>query len=152
MKRRQTIPEQWLIVDRAFDRELWKTLRILPRGSGVLILIVLSAREWRRLRRLAMQRDLTLVTEGLGLAARVHNSRELTTAMLQRSALILLSPIYRTRSHPDWQPLERMRAATLARLGGRRLIALGGMKAKRFERIAPLGFVGWAGISAWSRA
>jgi thiamine-phosphate pyrophosphorylase len=45
-----------------------------------------------------------------------------------------------------------MRAASLARLGGRKLYALGGMNAKRFDRIAPLGFVGWAGISAWSRA
>lgn len=152
MKRRQTIPEQWLIVDRTFDRDLWNRVRMLPRGSGVLILGRADAREWRRLRRLAGLRSLTLATERAGTAARVHNSRELTAAMLRRTGLILLSPIYRTRSHPEWQPLPRMRAASLARLGGRRLLALGGMNPSRFVRIAPLGFVGWAGISAWSRA
>lgn len=152
MKRRQTIPEQWLIADGAFDRALWNRLRALPRGSGVLILSPLDAKEWRQLRRLARQRSLSLVREVDGEAARVHNSRELTAAMLQRTGLVLLSPIHRTRSHPDWQPLPRMRAATLARLARRRAIALGGMDANRYEKIAPVGFIGWAGISAWSRA
>jgi thiamine-phosphate pyrophosphorylase len=152
VKCRQTIPEQWLIADGAFDRELWNKLRDLPRGSGVLVLGRPNPREWRRLRRLARQRSLTLATEGRGTAARVHNSPELTRAMLRRTEFILISPIHRTRSHPGWRPVPRMRAATLARLAHRRAIALGGMDAKRFERNAPLGFIGWAGISAWSRA
>jgi thiamine-phosphate pyrophosphorylase len=42
-----------------------------------------------------------------------------------------------------------MRAAALARLAGRRLIALGGMDARKFARIENLGFRGWAGISAF---
>jgi hypothetical protein len=42
-----------------------------------------------------------------------------------------------------------MRAAAMARLAGRRLIALGGMTEKRYLRIRPLGFQGWAGISAF---
>jgi hypothetical protein len=28
---------------------------------------------------------------------------------------------------------------------------LGGMDERRFERVRPLGFVGWAGITAWKR-
>jgi hypothetical protein len=42
-----------------------------------------------------------------------------------------------------------MRAAALARLGKRRLLALGGMDARKFARIKGLGFQGWAGISAF---
>jgi hypothetical protein len=42
-----------------------------------------------------------------------------------------------------------MRAAAFARLAQRRLIALGGMDAQRYAKIAPLGFIGWAGISAF---
>jgi thiamine-phosphate pyrophosphorylase len=63
--------------------------------------------------------------------------------------MILLSPIYETRSHTDWKPLPRMQASALARLADRRLIALGGMNARRYARVAPLGFIGWAGISAF---
>jgi thiamine-phosphate pyrophosphorylase len=69
--------------------------------------------------------------------------------LFARVPLILLSPIHSTRSHPDWRPIPRMRAAAYARLAGRRLIALGGMDERRFERIERLGFVGWAGIDAW---
>jgi thiamine-phosphate pyrophosphorylase len=42
-----------------------------------------------------------------------------------------------------------MRAAALARLAGRKLVALGGMDERRFRRVERLGFVGWAGISAF---
>jgi thiamine-phosphate pyrophosphorylase len=42
-----------------------------------------------------------------------------------------------------------MRAAALARLARRRLVALGGMDARRYAKIARLGFSGWAGIDAY---
>jgi len=42
-----------------------------------------------------------------------------------------------------------MRSAALAALADRRLIALGGMNQKRYSKVAPLGFIGWAGISAF---
>jgi thiamine-phosphate pyrophosphorylase len=148
MTRRQTMPEQWLIIDQTSDRPMWSSLRRLPCGGGVLLLEELDSREDRRLRRLARVRSLMVVTEAPRTAARVHNMHELRKA-LRRSPLVLLSPIYPTSSHPDWQPLPRMRAATLARHTGRNAIALGGMNRKRYARIAPLGFNGWAGISAF---
>ena len=147
MQRRQSVPKQWLIVNEEPDRELWGALRRLPRASGVLVLVDLGAADRRRLRVLARRRELTVAHAGQ--ADRVHNLRELTRAMLRRSQLILLSPIYPTRSHPEWQPLPRMRAAALARLGGRKLIALGGMDARKYARVRRLGFQGWAGISAF---
>jgi thiamine-phosphate pyrophosphorylase len=147
MARRQYEPEQWLIVAGSADSEMWSALRRLPRRSGVLVLHSLSAGERRRLRNLARARGLILASERA--AARVHNFRELRSALLRRPSMVLLSPMHPTRSHPDWQPLRRMRAATLARLAGRRAIALGGMNRQRYAKIAPLGFIGWAGISAF---
>jgi thiamine-phosphate pyrophosphorylase len=148
MTRRQSLPEQWLIIDARPSDGLWAAIRRLPRGSGVLVLRKLSTEQQRRLRYLAGQRKLVIAAEGR-TAARVHNARELRLALLKRTPLILLSPIYPTRSHPDWKPLPRMRATALARLGKRKLFALGGMDARRFARVRQLGFRGWAGVSAF---
>jgi thiamine-phosphate pyrophosphorylase len=146
MRRRQTIPRQWLVVA---EPSAAACAGRVPRGSGVLLLVPLSAKQMLRLRMEARRRGLTVVVEGSGRAERVHNPRELTRASLARTPMILLSPLYPTRSHPDWSPMPRMRAAALARLGGRKLLALGGMDARKFDRIRRLGFQGWAGISAF---
>lgn len=148
MSRRQTVPRQWLIVDRPPDTHLWKALRKLQRGSGVLVISALEPSQWRRLRHLARLRELSVVEEH-GNAARVHNVGELRRALLRRTAFILISPIRPTSSHPDWAPLPRMRSAALARLANRRAIALGGMDARGYAGLAQLGFIGWAGISAF---
>ena len=149
MQRRQTsLPRAWFIVDSS-RWEPDELLRRLPRGTGIL---VLRGAESARLRRLARIRGMTLVEESSGDAARVHDIRELRQALHRRTALILLSPVFRTESHPDWRPIPRMRAAALAWLGKRSLVALGGMNAKRFKRVERLGFQGWAGISAWAGA
>jgi thiamine-phosphate pyrophosphorylase len=149
--RRQRLPQQWFVLTGPHAAEQWQALLQLPRGSGVLLLADLGGSEAPRLRRLANTRNLTVIMERRGPAARVHDLHELTRALLGRKTLIFLSPICPTRSHPSWKRLPRMRAATLARLGGRRVFALGGMNVRRYARIAPLGFIGWAGISAWSR-
>jgi hypothetical protein len=149
MSRRQPTPEQWLILAETPSPAVWRALLQLSRRSGVLVLHQLSSGECRRLRHVAKLRELTVTTEGPTGAARVHNMRELRRALLSRTPLILLSPIHETGSHPDWKPLPRMRAAALAALGSRKLIALGGMNAERYARIAQLGFIGWAGISAF---
>jgi thiamine-phosphate pyrophosphorylase len=84
-----------------------------------------------------------------GGAARVHDARQLRQAALGGARLLLLSPIFKTRSHPTWRPLPRMRAAALLRLARAPVIALGGMDSRRFAQVAPLGFQGWAGIDAF---
>jgi thiamine-phosphate pyrophosphorylase len=147
MSRRQTVPEQWAIVDRSPDMALWTELRGLPIGRGVLVLTELRPADRRRLRQLSKLRRLRVIEKAA--AARVHDNRELRLALLRRSSLVLISPLYPTRSHPDWMPLPRMRAAALARLAGRKAIALGGMDRRRFRRVERLGFAGWAGIDAW---
>ena len=147
MKRRQT--SSWLIIDKRPTDDQWRTIRRVRRGCGILLLAKLSTSERRRLRHLSKTRGLTVVEESCGGAARVHDMKELRRALLQRKPLILLSPIHDTGSHPGWSPMPRMRAATFARLAGRKPIALGGMNRKRYAKIAPLGFTGWAGISAF---
>lgn len=145
MHRRQTAPKQWLIVRGADDREGLAAARRLRSGSGVLLLGRIPTRDMRRLR----LRGLTIVQERPRIAARVHNVDELRRALLAGTPFILLSPLYPTASHPDWKPIPRMRAAAMARLAGRRLVALGGMDARKFARVKGLGFQGWAGISAF---
>ena len=146
MRPRQTVPSQWLIVtgDVAFD-----AVRRLPRGSGVLVIGRLSTGALRRLTTIVRSRGLRVVIEGKRTAARVHNAGELRRALVARTPLVLLSPIYRTATHPEWAPIPRMRAAALARLGERRLVALGGMNSKRYAAVERLGFIGWVGISAF---
>ena len=154
MTARQTMPPQWLIADTRLGEALWPAVRSLPRGSGVLVILhdlPASGRRrlLRRLRGLTAGKAIRLIDEARGSAVRVHNIRELRRALLARAPLILLAPIYPTRSHPDWHPIPLMRAAALARLAERRLIALGGMDERRFRRLSRLGFIGWAGIDAF---
>ncbi len=155
MKRRQTrMPKRWLIADERNAHELTALLRRLPRGTGVLFLFRDKAETQRRkllreLQRAARARNLVVIDEASGDAARVHDLRELRGALFKRTPHILLSPMFETCSHPDWKPLLRMRAATMARLADRQLIALGGMNEKRFAKIAPRGFHAWAAIDAF---
>jgi thiamine-phosphate pyrophosphorylase len=146
VERRQTLPDRWFVLT---GPESIDDVRRLPRDTGVLVLPGLSPRDLREVRRAAVLRRLSLIMERPGAPLRVHNMRELRRALGAQTTLILISPLYTTRSHPDWKPLPSMRAATLARLAGRRAIALGGMDARRYAKIARLGFIGWAGISAF---
>jgi thiamine-phosphate pyrophosphorylase len=149
MTRRQSLPKQWLIVDRGLNAATWTTMRRLPRGSGVLVIGAVPAKDGRRLRVMARRLQLTIVLEHRRSAARVHNQRELTRALLRRAPLILVSPVHPTKSHPEWKSIPRMRAAALASLAERHAVALGGMNARRYANVAQLGFIGWAGISAF---
>ena len=144
MKRRQTDPNQWLIVQ---DRADLRALRRLTLGSGLLLLGPPAT--LLQLRLFALSRRLSIVAEAPRTAVRVHNLPELRRALLNRVPMILLSPIFATKSHPEWRPIPRMRAAAFARLGRRQLVALGGMNRRRYAMVAPLGFTGWAGISAF---
>lgn len=143
--RQPRLPDQWLILDPEAGDAGLAAMRRLPPGSGVILLTDRVAPEARRI---ARRRRLTVI--GGRNAERVHSSAEIRKARLRGARLILLSPVFPTRSHPDWVPLPRMRAASLARLAGRPLLALGGMNERRFRQLRRLGFDGWAGIDAWN--
>jgi thiamine-phosphate pyrophosphorylase len=155
MTPRQSPPRQWLITDERMSNALLPAIMRLPRGSGILfrhhgLAAGERVRLLRRVRRLAAARGLTLVDEASGTAARVHCAAEIRDARLRGTQLLLLSPLFPTRSHPGRRPLSRMRAAALARLAGKPLIALGGMDWRRYQQVRQLGFDGWAGLDAWT--
>lgn len=154
MKRRQTVPRQWLVADSRLGERVCWAIRKLPRGSGILFLYRdlprgQRARLLAQLRPLAHARGLLLLDEAAGGARRVHNSNEMLRAGMAGAAVVFLSPIFVTRSHPEWKPMPRMRAAALLRLAKSPVIALGGMDERRFRLIQKLGFSGWAGIGAY---
>jgi thiamine-phosphate pyrophosphorylase len=154
MRRRQSLPEQWLITDPRIGHRLLAEVRRLPVGSGIILRHHhLPRGERARLlasvRRIARARRLLVVEEGAGGAARVHDAREIVRARLGGAAILLLSPLFQTRTHPGAPALPRMRAAALARLAGLPLLALGGVDERRFRKVKALGFEGWAGIDAW---
>lgn len=157
MRRGQTsIPTRWLVADSRLGDRLWPAVERLPRGSGILFLFRDlpkrdRARLEARLRRVARRRGFVVADEVAGEAARVHDAKELRQAGLANVPLLFLSPLYPTRSHPGREPLRRMRAASLLQLAEVPVIALGGMTERRFARVAPLGFHGWAGIDAWAQ-
>jgi thiamine-phosphate pyrophosphorylase len=66
------------------------------------------------------------------------------------AAILFVSPVFPTRSHPGAPPLGPMRAARIGRGLGLMVIGLGGMTARRWGRVRRLGFDGWAGIDAWA--
>ena len=155
MRRRQPdagLPKKWLFADERLGEELWSTLERLPRGAGVVVRYHGHPRRkdlLQQIRRIARKRGLILFDEAAGDVARVHGVAELRRALTRRVPLIFISALYPTRSHPDRLPLPRMRAATLARLASAPVFALGGMNARRFRAVKPLGFAGWGAIDAW---
>jgi thiamine-phosphate pyrophosphorylase len=155
---------------------LWAALERLPRGGGVIFRhrsAPASERRalFERVRRISRRRGLVLVLAGTareavawradgvhGRSARrgarplvrtapAHDARELIAAG-RDADLILLSPVFPTRSHPAAPTLGRVRFAALAYAAARPVIALGGMTARRARGLR--GSYGWAAIDAWS--
>lgn len=166
------LPRRWLMTDPRMGDALWKALAEMPRGSGVILRHYgLSSIERRilfaRIRRITRRQGLVLVTAGrerLGrgaggshgrhraaLTAPVHSRREAIAAIRAGAALLLVSPIHPTRSHPGARALGPIRLGLMIRDLDAPVIALGGMNERRWRALRPLGVHGWAGIDAWMR-
>jgi len=173
MRSRQPLPRLWLMTDERMGEMLWRALERLPRGSGVIFRHYATPDRralFERVRKIARRRGLVLLLGGSPRAAAAwradgahgrsphlrttrplirtapaHDARELAEV---RAHAVLLSPVFATRSHPGGRILGTMRFGFLARHAPARVIALGGMDARRFHRLAPLGAYGWAGIDA----
>ena len=166
------------MTDERIGEELWPALAHLPRGSGVILRHHgLPAEERERLgrdiARTCRRQDLVLgVSRDVGLARRlgaalvhnpagppglmphsrsVHDEGEAQAARAARAALVFVSPVFATRSHPDAAALGADQAAELALLSGAPAIALGGMDELRFRALHGRGFYGYAGIDCWLR-
>jgi thiamine-phosphate pyrophosphorylase len=89
------------------------------------------------------------VPAGLRFSRSVHSIEEAARAKADGAALVFVSPVYPTSSHPGRKALYRPLASRIARTAGAPAIALGGMNALKFARLEREGFYGWAGIDAW---
>jgi thiamine-phosphate pyrophosphorylase len=80
----------------------------------------------------------------------VHSIEEAEAARAEGAALVFVSPVKPTRSHPGRESLGRAKAAKIARAAGVPAIALGGMDWLAWMGMRDV-FHGWAGIDAWIR-
>lgn len=165
---RRRYPERWLLTDERVGDRLWAMLRAMPPGSGVIFRHHATPsterrRLFARVRRIARARGLMLLAVApplpgaTGTHGRVagatswpaHDRREVLAGRRAGAAIILVSPVFPTRSHPGAAALGVAKAARIARGGA--AVALGGMNERRWRRIRRLGFAGWAGIDGWDR-
>lgn len=174
MVARQPLPRLWLMTDERQSDDLFGAIARLPPGSGIVFRQYGLAPEERRalfeqVKRKAQANGLMLLLAGPagdaaawgadgshgrgpgeGLrSAPVHDLEEIRAAEAAGAALLFLSPVFATRSHPGARPLGPERFAALAGAARLPVIALGGMDAERFRRLS--GAYGWAAIDAWCR-
>jgi thiamine-phosphate pyrophosphorylase len=159
------------MTDERMGEGLWTALRRLPRGGGIVFrhyATPLAERRalYRRVARIARQRGLVLVRagpdrfgyqdgvhgrRGAGLVTwPAHSRREAIEGVRAGAAVLFVSPVYATRSHPGAPALGEAAAARIAASLPVAAIALGGVTPTRGARLMRRGFHGWAAIDAWS--
>ncbi|MEO7468763.1 MAG: thiamine phosphate synthase [Sphingobium limneticum] len=154
------------MTDERMGESLWAALARLPMGSGVVFRHYSLATAERpalfeRVARIARKRRLTLVWAGPhstlashgrhrgALTAPVHSRHEAVAATRAGAALLFVSPVHATRSHPGARALGGVRLGLMIGGLGVPVIALGGMDERRWRALRRLGLHGWAGIDAW---
>jgi thiamine-phosphate pyrophosphorylase len=179
---RKAYPGIWLMTDPRLDAGLLAVVQRLPFGSGVILRHYHLEPTKRRalflcLRRICRRRGHLLFVAGeeriairwhadgfhnrtaprgisrkILRSAPVHNAREIAVARRNNAQILLLSPVYATKSHKGARPLGPCAFNRLAKLGqGRMLIALGGMNASKAAMFNKALAYGWAGIEAFQK-
>jgi thiamine-phosphate pyrophosphorylase len=172
MRASQPLPRLWLMTDERLGRGLIDAALRLPEDAGIVFRhygLEEAARRalFDRVREVVPNALLLLAGpadqarawgadgshgsgRGAGLrSAPVHNAAQIRGAERAGAALLFLSPVYATRSHPGARLLGLARFAWLARRTALPVIALGGMDTARGRRLASFGAYGWAAIDAW---
>ncbi len=175
--RQQTWPRVWLMTDERLGDRLWNVIDRLPEGEAGIVFrhysLAVEVRQTiaRRVAGIAAHRGLTLaVAADPDLAARlsadlvhnpvllpcplpfsrsVHSVDEAKRAHSDGAALVFVSPVHPTNSHPGQQALGVRRALEIAEAAAVPALALGGMNAQNFADLPSGRFYGWAGIDAW---
>lgn len=171
VRRQPALPFLWLISDARNDATLESALVRLPRGSGFIYRHYhLSPGErrarFRVLARIARASGHLVVLAGNPRDARrwgadgsygapmvgrtlatVHSLRELACAHRIGASAVLLSPVFRTGSHPGAPTLGPLRFRLITRHALIPVIALGGMDAHKARR---LDWPNWAAIDGLS--
>jgi thiamine-phosphate pyrophosphorylase len=78
-----------------------------------------------------------------------HDRAEALAGKRAGAALLFVSPVHPTASHPGAPALGPRRARRIGAGLGLPIVALGGMTARRWRRLRTAGFAGWAAIDAW---
>lgn len=174
MTPRQPLPRRWLMTDERLGERLFAALERLPPGGGIVFRhYSLAPAERRalfdRVKTAARRRGQLLLLAGpaeeaqawgadgshgcdpdTGLrSAPAHDGAEIRAAEASGAALVFLSPVFPTRSHPGAPVLGTDGFSRLAAQTALPVVALGGMDEARFASLD--GAWGWAGIDAWSR-
>ena len=173
--RQRPWPRAWLMTDERMGEELWSAIDRLPAGSGIVFRhhstpLDIRALLSERIAELCHRRSLTLAvaadaglaqsvgaalvhnptrSSGLPFSKSVHSIGEAEAAKAEGAALVFVSPVFVTRSHPEREPLGVAKASAIVRAAAVPAIALGGMTALKFAQLEREGFYGWAGIDAW---
>jgi thiamine-phosphate pyrophosphorylase len=175
--RQRDWPRAWLMTDERMGDRLWTAIDRLPiKHSGIVFRHYSLAKDMRavlarRIADICHRRGIALAVAGdeefaatvgadlvhnppeaprrLPFSRSVHSIDEAEAARAANAAIVFVSPIYPTQSHPDEKGLGRPLAARIAQAAGVPAIALGGMDASKYERLQRDGFYGWAGIDAW---
>lgn len=178
MTARQTPwPRAWLMTDEQMGEHLWEAIDRLPIEDAGIVFRHYAMRPdaravlARRIADICKRRGLALaiaadanlartlgadlvhnppeVPADLPFSRSVHSMTEAEAAKADGAALVFVSPIFPTGSHPDRKPLGVVLARRIASTAGVPAIALGGMTDHKFPRLEREGFIGWAGIDAW---
>jgi thiamine-phosphate pyrophosphorylase len=168
MSARQPLPHLWLMTDERLGDGVLAAVARLPAGAGTVFRHYSLAESRRRALfeavRLAAPGPVLLAgppeqalawgadgSHGTGAGmttAPVHNLAEIRAAEAGGAALLFLSPVFATRSHPNAPTLGPEGFAALAGQTRLPVVALGGMNAGRAQALS--GAYGWAGIDAWT--
>jgi thiamine-phosphate pyrophosphorylase len=175
MSPRHPLPQIWLMTDERIA-DLPGSIARLPKGSGIVFRhYSLNSRERRALfeqvRVLARRsRHFLLLADTPGCArawgadgahdrsrlrsqglrsASAHDLVELNAATRAKADLIFVSPVFSTRSHPGSRTLGRLGLAAIASRSQVRIIALGGMNARKAKILTKSRIHGWAAIDAF---
>lgn len=170
---RQSWPRSWLMTDERLGDQLPEAIgRAATDGAGVIVRHHASSAAERRAiaaevlasgALLGISRDVSLAVKvgaaivhnpagdtcGLPFSLSVHDAEQARAASQRQPALVFVSPLYATRSHPGAAALGEQAAMKLAELAGCPAVALGGVDREVGERLIEQGWAGWAGIDAW---
>jgi thiamine-phosphate pyrophosphorylase len=175
--RQRPWPRQWLMTDERLGDRLWDAIARLPDGESGIVFRHYATPEREReafgltIAEACRARSIVLAVAGdSGLAQRlgadlvhnpswppgdmpfslpVHTFDEAARASALGAAVVFVSPVRPTRSHPDRVALGPSAAAQMAEVARVPAIALGGMNARAFAALPERVFYGWAGIDAW---
>lgn len=128
-------------------RALFEAVRAIARRRRLVLMLAGTARQaaawaadgWHG-------RDARRAARPMGHSAPVHGAREMVAARRGGADMVLLSPLFPTRSHPGAASLGRVRFAALARGARMPVVALGGVTARHGRMLRGIGAVGWAAI------